>query len=314
MVGTDSTRGPMDTKPDAELVTFTRNGNTTAYAALWRRYADAGRATALSFTHSFDPDDLVAEPYTKVLEQILAGRGPTTAFRAYLMRIIQNIAVSWSRQNQPLPLGLLDDLAAPTTVESSMDEAVDHEILARAFATLPKRWRRVLWLTEIDGRKPRELAEELDMTPNAVAALATRAREGLRQAWISAHLQAPSGTGPEHQWTISRLGQFVRGKPTPRERARLLTHLHDCDTCSAAATEARLVAGMLGSPAEILTVQVQRARLRADITARDVETMLERGGRTPAYDLSSIVTGANFAGKLSSTTVRRPGPRPEERS
>ena len=298
MVDTDVTREPMDTQSDAELVILTRDGDPAAYAALWRRYASAGRAIARDFTNSFDPDDLVAEAYTKVLEQILAGRGPTTAFRAYLMRTIKNVAVSWSRRTPPVPLGLLDDVAAPSTVESSVEAAVDHTIMTRAFAALPERWRRVLWRTEIDRRKPRELAEEFGMTPNAVAALATRAREGLRQSWISSHLQQPAGTGPEHRWTITRLGQFVRGKPSPRERARLLAHLHDCDTCSAAAAEARYLATLLLPPGEPPTTRVQRDQLQADLTAQDAPTTHKHARHTPAHDLTSILASAALAGKL----------------
>lgn len=271
----------MDTKPDAELVTLTRAGNSTAYTALWNRYSGAGRATALFFTHSFDPDDLVAEAYTKVLERILAGGGPTTAFRAYLMRTIQNIAISWSRVETPLPLGILDGLPDETTVESSIEEAFDNAILARAFAALPERWRRVLWRTEIDGRQPRELAAEFAMTPNAVAALAVRAREGLRQSWISAHLQ-PVDDDPEHQWTISRLGQTMRGKPTPRERARLLTHLQACTSCSAAADEARRIAAPLLPHGDLTAARIRRNQLRTDITNRGIETMPKPGLRTPA--------------------------------
>ena len=55
-------------------------------------------------------------------------------------------------------------------------------MIARAFASLPERWQAVLWHTEIEGARPADVAPLLGLTANSVAALAYRAREGLRQA------------------------------------------------------------------------------------------------------------------------------------
>ncbi len=60
---------------------------------------------------------------------------------------------------------------------------LEHDDVDRAFQALPARWRRVLWQLEVEGRRPRDLADELGMTPNAVAALGMRARAGLRKAY-----------------------------------------------------------------------------------------------------------------------------------
>ena len=42
----------------------------------------------------------------------------------------------------------------------------------------------VLWHTEVEGQRPAEVAPLLGMSPNSVSALAYRAREGLRQAFV----------------------------------------------------------------------------------------------------------------------------------
>ena len=57
-------------------------------------------------------------------------------------------------------------------------------MIARAFASLPERWQAVLWHTEIEGARPADVAPLLGLTANGVAALAYRAREGLRQAYL----------------------------------------------------------------------------------------------------------------------------------
>jgi malate synthase len=72
-----------DSHPDASLVESARGGDTEAFAELWRRHASAGRTVASGYS-SFDPDDVVAESFTRIFHVIREGGGPTGAFRPYL--------------------------------------------------------------------------------------------------------------------------------------------------------------------------------------------------------------------------------------
>lgn len=237
--------GPeLTTIPDVDLVARTRDGDGRAYAELWRRYAGPARAAAIMFTHSFDPDDLVAEAFTRIYRLILSGGGPSTAFRAYLIRTVQNVAISWSRRQEADPLDTIDMLADPTAGEVAAAEALDRDIVAKAFATLPNRWQEILWYTEVDGRKPREIAPKLGMTPNTVSALAYRAKEGLRQAWIQAHLSSENLEG-DHRWTVERLGAHARGKAAKREQGKVEGHLRECVSCRRVAAESKRIASVL---------------------------------------------------------------------
>jgi hypothetical protein len=78
------------------------------------------------------------------------------------------------------------------------------------------------------------------MKANAVAALMYRAREGLRQAWIQAHIRSVP-TDSECRWTIDRLGAHTRRALTSRNRDRMDAHLAECAKCSIVASEAREV-------------------------------------------------------------------------
>ena len=49
----------------------------------------------------------------------------------------------------------------------------------------------VLWHTEVEQQKPADIAPLLGMSANSVSALAYRAREGLRQAFLSQHAADP---------------------------------------------------------------------------------------------------------------------------
>ena len=89
---------------------------------------------------------------------------------------------------------------------------------ARPSRRCPARWRTVLWLTEVEGLSPAEVSRRIGIKPNAVAALAYRARKGLREAYLQAHLEAEASE--ECRATVGRLGHYVRGELAEKERAR----------------------------------------------------------------------------------------------
>jgi hypothetical protein len=102
---------------------------------------------------------------------------------------------------------------------------------AKAFASLPERWQLVLWHLEVENQKPADIAPLLGMSPNSVSALAYRAREGLRQAFLTMH--AGDLAGPDCETTRSQLGGYVRGGLSKRETAKVEDHLEHCRPCTA---------------------------------------------------------------------------------
>jgi len=228
---------------DSALIERTRRGDRAAYGELWQRHAASARTVARSYS-SLDPDDLVAESFTKIYDAILAGGGPTGAFRPYLFTTLRNTASSWGRGRRETNLETLDSFEDPDTSESATLEALDRSTTAQAFRSLPTRWQEVLWYSEVEGMHPQQVAPLVGMSANATAALAYRAREGLRQAWIQAHLRNAEGE-PECRWTIDRLGSYTRGRLRARDTAKLEAHLDDCARCTIVAAEAREVGSRL---------------------------------------------------------------------
>ena len=102
---------------------------------------------------------------------------------------------------------------------------------AKAFASLPERWQLVLWHLEVEGQKPADVAPLLGMSPNSVSALAYRAREGLRQAFLTMHLSDISET--DCRWVNEHLGAYVRNGLAKRESTKVRAHLDDCRRCTA---------------------------------------------------------------------------------
>ena len=69
------------------------------------------------------------------------------------------------------------------TIDQTHELSVD-DLVNAAFGQLPERWRHILYAVEIEGRKPAEIATELNLSPNAASALVARARRGLRTAYM----------------------------------------------------------------------------------------------------------------------------------
>jgi len=216
---------------DADLLTAVRDGDTTAYGALYERHAEAALRLAYALVRDpTDAQDLVAETFAKVLATLRRGRGPQRAFRAYLLTALRH--ASASRAARERRLELTDDLTRYETGEPFHDPTLaelDRSYAARAFGKLPERWRRVLWHTEVEGGTPAQVAPLLGLTPGGVAVLAYRAREGLRQMYLQEHINR-AGRTPCHP-ASERLGRYVRGGLADRERSKVAAHLAGCAGC-----------------------------------------------------------------------------------
>jgi RNA polymerase sigma factor (sigma-70 family) len=224
------------TTSDAELIERARSGDTRAFGELWRRHYRSAARVARQFTSSIDADDLVSEAYARIYQRVLAGGGPTGAFRPYLYTTIRNLASSWGAASRDVQVDIIEDFEDDRIPDDPAAWALDRTLTARAFRSLPERWQTVLWYTEVEGMDPHEVAPLMGMTANGVAALSYRAREGLRKAWLQAHV-SDAATSAECQWAMSRLGEHARDGLSTRDREKLTAHLVGCDKCTIVAEE-----------------------------------------------------------------------------
>ena len=231
-------KGSTDSLSDSQLVDRTRDGDERAYAELWQRHYRAGLTVARAYTSAFDPDDLVSEAFTRMFAVIADGGGPTSGFRPYLFTVIRNTAASWGRRAaREIAIEHAEEIEDLRFSEASRLAELDRSLAARAFRALPPRWQEVLWYTEVEELPPREVAPLLGMSANSVAALAVRAREGLRASWIQAHL-ATAPEDSECRWAIEHLGVGLRRRLSVSVQRRLDDHLADCADCRLVAAEA----------------------------------------------------------------------------
>ncbi|WP_198303441.1 sigma-70 family RNA polymerase sigma factor [Cellulomonas sp. PSBB021] len=228
-------------RSDAELISAVRAGDESGFAALYERHSAAAAVVARQYTDSAaDADDVVADAFTAVYATLRNGNGPDEAFRAYLFTVVRRTAgVRREGARRVQPTDDLATLEAGTalagTAEEPALEGFERGVVARAFHSLPERWQAVLWHTEVEGLPPAEIAPALGLTANGVAALAYRAREGLRQAYLQQHLRDPLDEGCRA--VAGSLGAYVRGGLGTRESTKVARHLDDCDECRALVLE-----------------------------------------------------------------------------
>ncbi len=238
-------------KSDSELIADVRAGQIASYGTLFERHSGAAHNLARQLARSSsEADDLVSEAFAKVLDTLRGGKGPDTAFRAYLLTALRHTAYDRTRKERRVDLN--EDM---TDVGGAVGEALtvpfsdtavaglERTMAAKAFARLPERWQAVLWHTEIEQQSPAEVAPLLGLTANGVSALAYRAREGLRQAYLQVHLQ--ENAAERCRATAERLGAWTRDGLSKRERAQVESHLDECEACRGLAAELADVNGGL---------------------------------------------------------------------
>ncbi len=199
---------------------------------LYQRHArTAVRIARRSGANPEEAEDAVAEAFVRILGMLADGRGPRRAFLRYLMRTVATVVRE--RRSGPAPQDPQSPEALPLaeTTEAVVGRREEARIVTRAYQDLPPRWRTILWGLDAEGRAPRELAAELEMTPNAVSQAAVRARERLREGYLSHYALRPA-TGECAEYA-PMLPQLVRGRLTSARRRRLLRHLETCPRCSA---------------------------------------------------------------------------------
>ncbi|MBT2493139.1 sigma-70 family RNA polymerase sigma factor [Streptomyces sp. ISL-96] len=238
---------------DAELIQRMRGGDDSAYEALFRRHSDAVRRYARTCCRdAHTADDLTAEVFARTLQAVRGGSGPKHAVRAYLLTTVRRVAAAWTKTAKREYLvedfalfaaqsDRLADASDDDTLDLGADVRAMHEaeqtLAMQAFRSLPERWQAVLWHTTVEEESPSDVAPLFGLTANATAVLASRAREGLKQAYLQAHVSTALTAGGDCARYADRLGAYARGGLRMRAERGLRKHLEECAKCRMAAGE-----------------------------------------------------------------------------
>lgn len=219
---------------DSEVLDRVRAGDLESFAELYERYRPAALRVATSLAGPSRAEDLVADAFTKILQLLLAGRGPDYAFGAYLNTTVRNVGNDrFRKERREL---LVDDVGEhdQTDPVDPWHTYLEDRMVAAAIASLPERWQQVLRLATIEQRPLDEVAAIMGTNSNAVAQLAYRAREALRLAYLAQHVREPATEACER--VIPLLARHARGNAGSRG-SKVEAHLSTCSSCSSAGVE-----------------------------------------------------------------------------
>lgn len=237
----------LDDLSDAELIALVREGDAAAYEVLFVRHRDVAVRYARRIAPADRADDLCAEAFTKVLDLLRRGKGPDTAFRAYVLTTVRTTHLNAVRARQREELVPdHEPIARMVPVIEDPDLRFDQRAAFRALANLPERWQAALWMTAVEDLPIEEIGRRLGINASAVSSLAARARAGLRRAYLAEHLLEPGE--PECRRVVAMLPGYLRRSLTARRHEQAAAHLRNCRRCTTAAEEIADVEVSLGAP------------------------------------------------------------------
>jgi RNA polymerase sigma-70 factor (ECF subfamily) len=186
---------PTAPSPDHELVEALRAGNATAYEDLVRLHGGRLLSVARRLLGSEeDARDALQEAFLNAFRSIDRFAGDSL-LSTWLHRIVVNVSLMKLRRRKRKPEESLDHLLPAFKDDGHFEERFESgtepadERLARrevqaavreAIDRLPEHYRTVLLLRDIEGMGTADVADELEITPNAVKLRLHRARQALR--------------------------------------------------------------------------------------------------------------------------------------
>lgn len=166
-------------RPDQELVRRVLAGNRDEFAVLVRRHLSAVQAVAYAHVRNApDVDDIAQEAFAKALERLDSLRD-WSKFRSWLLSIVRRVCLDWHQsRNRETALDAAHAEGVAVAAVDAGREELRQALLQRIYALVPHA-REVLLLHYYADFSTREIAEELEISQEAVKKRLQRAREVL---------------------------------------------------------------------------------------------------------------------------------------
>lgn len=173
-----------------------------------------------------DAQDVVQDTYIRAFRFFGAVRGGNV--RAWLLKIVRNTCYTWLQRNRPAQptIEFDEERFGPDPVAVNPEDALlrneSCKLLRLALESLPRSFREVLVLRELEGMSYKEISEVTALPLGTVMSRLSRARGGLRQSLANLKHE---NTLPNPRRVVATNHDFVVGltdKPSEwrQERAR----------------------------------------------------------------------------------------------
>jgi RNA polymerase sigma-70 factor (ECF subfamily) len=182
-------RRKLDQSPRAErlvlaAVARAKDGDADALRFLYLRYADNVYGYVCSIVRDdFEAEDVTQQIFAKLLTALGRYEPRVVPFSAWILRVAHNAAIDHVRTRRPV---LLEEVHPP---EAETDDGAGSRErfadLRLALDTLPTEQRDVIVLRFLVGLSPREIAERMGRSEDAVHGLQHRGRRRLRSEMLA---------------------------------------------------------------------------------------------------------------------------------
>src|SRR4051794_32625569 len=222
-------------RSDEHLVRLFREGREDAFDAIHDRHARRLQAVAAR-TRVADPEGVVQEAFLRAHRTLRDDRRHIE-LKPWLHRVVRNICIDELRKERATVE--YTDEGASEDVYATLSRRHELRALIEDLADLPEQQRAALLMRELDGLSHDEVAEVLEITPQASRQLVKRARTGLtaaaaardadcpdiRDDLLTAHdeKRRPSEHTVRHLKTCSGCREFRAQLKSTRSRLRALT-------------------------------------------------------------------------------------------
>jgi RNA polymerase sigma-70 factor (ECF subfamily) len=172
---------------ERELLRRVRSLDEAALAAVFDTYYPRlYRYIYQHLRHQATAEELAAEVFARMLEQLAWGGGPRRHLRAWLYRVAHNLVVDESRRRVHRDHQVLEEWMAVggQDVEGEVHQAVAWQHGRAALAELTAQQRAVIILKYLEGWTNKEVARVLETTEGAVKSLQHRGLAAMRRTLV----------------------------------------------------------------------------------------------------------------------------------
>jgi RNA polymerase sigma-70 factor, ECF subfamily len=175
-------RRALDHSPSSErlvlvAVARAKDGDADALRFLYLRYSDNVYGYVCSIVRDeYEAEDVTQHIFAKLMTALGRYEPRVVPFSAWILRIAHNAAIDHVRMRRPVPC---EEVRSPELHDDGSSRERFAE-LRLALAALPPEQRDVIMLRFLVGLSPREIAERLGRSEDAVHGLQHRGRRRLR--------------------------------------------------------------------------------------------------------------------------------------
>lgn len=170
---------------DIIIINALRKGNQSAYKILYERtiayvYSIVRRFVDVEHVHK----DIIQEVYAKIFINIDKFDSDKGTFKFWMRRIVVNQCFEYFRKekrNAPIvSIDYIGDMAQPESVDFA---DVDKDLLLRAIENMPKGYKNVFLLVEVEGYDHSEVSQI-----TGVSEVSSRSQLSRAKAWLRKEL------------------------------------------------------------------------------------------------------------------------------